>query len=143
MNVIASTPPVWFRLVAIVAVLWNLMGVWTYLGHVGAVPPMQPMTAEQQALAATVPSWVVGAFAIAVFSALLASLLMLLSKALARSLFLLSLVCIVAQMGWTVFVSDARAVEGNAALVMPLVVTGIAVLFYWAASKGVQRGWLS
>lgn len=143
MNVISSATPVWFRLLAIVAVLWNLIGVWTYLGHVGAVPPMQPMTAEQQALAATVPAWVVGAFAIAVFSGLLASLLMLLSKALARSLFLLSLVCIIAQMAWTLLISNARAVEGNAALVMPLVVTGIAVLLFWAANKGVQRGWLN
>ncbi|MGQ0659973.1 hypothetical protein [Sphingosinicella sp.] len=142
MNALGSSTPVWFRLVGIVAVLWNLIGVWTYLGHVGAVPPMQPMTPEQQALSATVPAWVVGAFAIAVFSALLASVLMVMSRALARPLFLLSLVCVVAQMGWTLFVSNARAVEGNAAFVMPLVVTGIGALLYWASNVGVKRGWL-
>lgn len=143
MNALGSPTPVWFRVVAIIAVLWNAMGVWQYLGHVGVVAPMQPMTPEQATLAATVPAWVIGAFAAAVFSALLASLLMLIGKALARPLFLLSLVCIVAQMGWTLFVSNARAVEGNMALIMPLVVTGLAALFYWASSTGVKRGWLS
>ena len=143
MNALGSPMPVWFRVVGIVAVLWNLIGVWQYLGHVGAVPPIQPMTPEQQALSATVPAWVIGAFAIAVFSALLASLLMVMGKALARTLFLLSLVAIVVQMSWILFVSNARAVEGNMAFVMPLIVTGIAALFYWASSTGVKRGWLS
>lgn len=143
MNVIGSRAPIWFRMVAVLAVLWNLIGVWSYLGHVGAVPPMQPPTPEQQALAATVPAWVTGAFAIAVFSALVASLLMLLSKAWARPLFLLSLVCIVVQMGWVLFVSNAPQMEGTAAYVMPLVVTGIAALLYWVANMGVRRGWLT
>lgn len=143
MNALGSSPmPVWFRLVGVVAVLWNLVGVWSYLGHVGAVPPMQPMTPEQQALSATVPAWVVGSFAIAVFSALLASLAMLLGRALARWLFLLSLVCVIAQSGWVLLVSNARAVEGNAAFIMPVVITGIGALLYWASSVGVKRGWL-
>ena len=143
MSALGSSMPVWFRLVGVVAVLWNLIGVWQYLGHVGAVPPMQPMTAEQQTLAATVPAWVVGAFALAVFSALLASVLMLIGKALARPLFLLALVCIVAQSGWVLLVSNARAVEGNAAFIMPIVITGVGALLYWASSVGVKRGWLS
>ena len=142
MNVIGSRAPVWFRMVALLAVLWNLIGVWSYLGHVGAVAPMQQPTPEQLALAATVPAWVTGAFAIAVFSALLASLLMLMSKAWARPIFLLSLICIIVQMGWILLVSNARAVEGNAAFIMPLVITGIAALLYWASDAGVKRGWL-
>ncbi|MGE3397259.1 MAG: hypothetical protein AB7H79_10210 [Sphingomonas sp.] len=139
---IGGAMPLWFRGLALVAVLWNAIGVWTYLGHVGAVPPMQPMTAEQEALAATVPVWVTAAFATAVFSGFIASLLMLLSRALARPLFALSLVCIIVQMAWVLLVSDARRVEGNAAFVMPLIVTGIALLLLWASNAGVKRGWL-
>lgn len=142
MNALGSPTPVWFRVVGIIAVLWNLLGVYQYLGHVGLVPPPQPMTPEQQALSATVPAWVVGAFAIAVFSALLASLAMVMSRALARPLFLLSLVAIVAQSVWVLFMSDARRVEGNMALVMPIILTGVGLLFYWASSTGVKRGWL-
>lgn len=142
MNALGSPLPVWFRLLGIIAVLWNLMGVWSYLGHVGAVPPMQPMTPEQQVLSATVPAWVVGAFAISVFSALAASLLILFGRALARPVFLLSLVCIVAQSAWVVLVSDARRVEGNVAFVMPILITGIGLLFFWLSNVGVKRGWL-
>ena len=142
MNALGSPMPVWFRILAVVAVLWNLIGVWSYLGHVGLVPPMQPMTPEQQTLSAMVPGWVVGSFAIAVFSALLASLAMLFGRALARPLFLLSLVCIVAQSGWVLLISDARRVEGNAAFIMPVMITGIGALLYWASNVGVKRGWL-
>lgn len=142
MNALGSQMPVWFRLVAIVAVLWNLIGVWSYLGHVGIVPPMQEMTAEQQALSATVPAWVVGAFAIAVFSGLIGSLGLLLSRAWARLVLVVSLVCIVAQMGWVLLVSEAPAVEGGQAYVMPILISGIALLLVWAANTGVKRGWL-
>jgi hypothetical protein len=142
MNALETPTPVWFRLVSIVAVLWELMGVWSYLGHVRAVSPMQPMTAAQEALAATIPVWVTGAFAGAVFVGLVASLAMLLGRALARPLFLLSLVCIVVQSAWVVLISNARAVEGNVALVMPLVITGIGLIFYSLSSTGVRRGWL-
>lgn len=142
MNALGSPTPVWFRIAGIVAVLWELIGVWSYLGHVRAVPPMQPMTPAQEALAATVPGWVTGAFAVAVFVGLLASFAMLFGRAQARLLFLLSLVCILVQSVWVLFVSNARAVEGNVALVMPLVITGIGLLFYWLSSTGVKRGWL-
>lgn len=142
MNALESSTPVWFRLVSIIAVFWESIGVWSYLGHVRAVPPMQPMTPAQEALAATIPVWVTAAFAVAVFAGLVASLAMLLSRAQARPLFLLSLVCIVAQSAWVLLISNARAVEGNVALVMPMVITGIGLLFYWLSSTGVKRGWL-
>ncbi|MGQ0589268.1 MAG: hypothetical protein ACT4N8_07030 [Sphingosinicella sp.] len=143
MNVITTKPPVWFRAVAVLAVLWNLIGVWSYLGHVGTVPPMQEMTPEQQVLMATIPTWVTGAFALAVFTGLIGSLGLLLSKAWARLVLIVSLVCIVVQMGWVLFVSEARAVEGSQAFVMPILITAIALLLVWAASTGVKRGWLT
>jgi len=142
-DVIGAKPPIWFRIVAVLAVLWNLMGVWSYLAHVGAIPPMKPMTAGQEALAATVPSWVVGAFAVAVFSAVLASLGWLMLKSWSRMLFALSLLCIIAQMAWIVFISDARAIEGNMALLMPVLVTAIGLLNLWLTSLGVRKGWLT
>lgn len=143
MNGITTKPPVWFRAVAVLAVLWNLIGVWSYLGHVGTVPPMQEMTPEQQVLMATIPTWVTGAFALAVFTGLIGGLGLLLSKAWARLVLIVSLVCIVVQMGWVLFVSEARAVEGSQAFVMPILITAIALLLVWAANTGVKRGWLT
>lgn len=142
-NVIGARAPGWFRIVAVLALLWNLFGVYVYLEHVGAVPPMKAMTPEDVALAATVPAWVTGAFAIAVFSGLIGSIGLVLSKSWARSLLILSLLGVLVQMGWILFVSNARAVHGNEAFIMPAIVTAIALLMVWLADKGVKRGWLS
>lgn len=142
-NVIGARAPGWFRIVAVLALLWNLFGVYVYLEHVGAVPPMKVMTPEDVALAATVPAWVTGAFAIAVFSGLIGSIGLVLSKSWARSLLILSLLGVLVQMGWILFVSNARAVHGNEAFIMPAIVTAIALLMVWLADKGVKRGWLS
>ena len=142
-NVIGARAPGWFRIVAVLALLWNLFGVYVYLEHVGAVPPMKAMTPEDVALAATVPAWVTGAFAIAVFSGLIGSIGLALSKSWARSLLILSLLGVLVQMGWILFVSNARAVHGNEAFIMPAIVTAIALLLVWLADKGVKRGWLT
>jgi hypothetical protein len=139
---VAAGAPIWFRIVAILAVLWNLFGLWSYLAHVHVVPPMQEMTAEQLALEASVPVWVTAAFAIAVFAAFVGSVGLLIGKAWARGLLLLSLLCILVQMGWMVLVSEAVAVHGSQALVLPAFIILMAVLFLWAANVGVRRGWL-
>jgi hypothetical protein len=141
-NATGASPPMWFRIVAWLAVLWNLFGVWSYLAHVQVAPPMQEMTAEQVALEASVPVWVTAAFAVAVFAALVGSVGLVLGRAWARSLLILSLLCILVQMGWMVLLSEAIAVHGNQALILPAFIILVAVLLVWAAGTGVKRGWL-
>ena len=142
-NMFGARAPGWFRVVAVLAILWNLFGVYIYLEHVGVVPPMKAMSAEELALAASVPAWVIGAFAIAVFGTLLGCIGLVLAKAWARALLILALVAVLVQMGWVLFVSDARAIHGNEAFVMPAIVTVIGLLLVWLADKGVKRGWLT
>ncbi|MGZ8281824.1 MAG: hypothetical protein ACXWUN_02585 [Allosphingosinicella sp.] len=142
-NAIGSRAPLWFRIVGVFAVLWNLFGIWSYLAHVHVVAPMQEMTPEQQALEASVPVWVTAAFAVAVFSGLLGSVGLLMAKAWSKALLLLSLVCLLVQMGWMFFLSEALAVHGNQALVLPIVIIAVAALLVWVASLAGKRGWLS
>lgn len=142
-NVIGARAPGWFRIVAVLALLWSLFGVYIYLEHVGMVPPMKAMTPEEAALAASVPAWVFGTFAIAVFGTLLGCIGLVLSKAWARALLILALVAVLVQMGWILFVSDARTIHGNEAFVMPVIVTVIGLLLVWLADRGVKRGWLT
>lgn len=141
-DVTAARPPIWFRIVAWLAVLWNLVGVWSYLAHVHIAPPMQEMTAEQQALEASVPVWVTAAFAIAVFAALVGSLGLVLGRAWARSLLVLSLLCILVQMGWIVLMSEAVAVHGGQAVIMPAFIILVGLMLVGVANVGVKRGWL-
>lgn len=135
--------PGWFRLLAWLGLAWNLIGVATYLQHVGMFgDPLAGMSEAERALAASVPSWVTGAFAIAVFAGLLGSIALVLLKRIARPILLVSLLAILAQFGWIILVSDARAVHGLSVLAMPALIILIAILLVWLAGKGAARGWL-
>lgn len=142
-DAIGTTRPGWFPIVAILAILWNCVGVWSYLSSVGVAPEMMEMTPEQVAISATMPSWATAAFAVAVFGGLLGSLGLLLGKAWARPLLLLSLLGLIVQFGWFLGMSGAMAQMGNSAAVMPAVVLLIGLLLFWLANKGVRNGWLT
>src|SRR5215831_18013792 len=63
-----STSPRWFRPVAIIALLWNLLGGAAYLADVTLKPEdVAKMTQARQALYAARPPWSVGATAVAVW----------------------------------------------------------------------------
>ena len=140
---IGARPPGWFRIVAVLAILWNLVGVWSYLSKVGAAPEMMEMTPEQAALAATMPVWATAAFAIAVFGGLLGSVGLLLGKAWARLLLILSLLGMLVQFCWWLLMSGAMEQMGGSAAAMPAVVVLIGLLLVWLANLGVKRGWLT
>jgi hypothetical protein len=142
-NVIGARIPVWFRVLAVLGLLWNGLGVYMYLKKVGMFgDPLAGLDPAHLALAQSVPAWVTGTFAVAVFSGLLGSLLMVAGKRLASPVLLLSLVAVLLQTGWIMFASNARAVEGAIALLVPACITLVAVLLVWLAAKGAARGWL-
>ena len=143
MTIVGASPPAWFRIVAVLAVLWNLVGVWTYLSKVGMAPPMMDMTPDEAALAASMPTWATAGFAVAVFAGLLGSLGLLLSKAWARLLLILSLLGMLVQFGWWLLLSGAMERMGNSSAAMPAIVVLIGVLLVWLANIGVKRGWLT
>jgi hypothetical protein len=128
----ASAVPVWFRIVAVLALLWNLYGVYHYLGSVGVLSSaagegMGPM-----------PSWVVGAFAISVFAGALGSLGLLLLKRWATWLLVISFIAVLAQDLWVFALRPGGAPDK----VLPLVITLVAALLVWLAMTGAKRGWL-
>lgn len=142
-NVIGARVPAWFRLLSWLGLLWNGFGVYMYLKSVGMFgDPLAGLDAAHAELARSVPAWVKGAFAVAVFAGLLGSLCMVAGKRLASSLLLLSLLAVIVQSAWIALISNARAVEGAMALAMPAMITLIAILLVWAAGKGIRRGWL-
>ena len=105
-----STSPKWFRPVAVVALLWNLLGCAAYLVDVSLSPEqIAKLTPEQQALYASRPAWAVAATAIAVWFGAAGSLGLVLKKAWATWLLVLSLAGVVAQDLWLFVLSDAAA----------------------------------
>ena len=142
-GVIGPRPPAWFRLLSVLALLWSLIGVGMYLLHVGVFgDPTANLSEAERQLAADTPVWVTAAFAIATFAAAIGSLGLILLKRWARPLLVLSLVAVLIQDAWVIFMSDAREVHGLAGIAMPALVILAGVLLVWLATAGVKRGWL-
>lgn len=139
-----SNIPVWFWVLAVLAVLWNAMGVFAYVSDVTLSPDaIAALPQAQQDLRASTPSWVTGAYAIAVTAGLLAALCLLLRKGWAVPLFVGSLAAVVMQMGYVIFVLNAPAVLGAPAVIFPVVVILLGALQLWFSTSAKARGWIS
>ena len=133
-----------FLVIGIVALLWNLLGVFSYLMQVTmSAEALAQLPEAERVLIESLPSWVTGAFAIAVFVGLLACVGLLLKKAWAASLFIVSLVAIVLQMGYWLFITNSMEVYGPEVFGMPVLVTSIGVFLVWYSRGAKSKGWLS
>ena len=142
-EVATSSQPGWFRVVAILGLLWNAFGVVTYLMHVTTGDAaLDAMPAEQRELFEAIPAWVTGAYAIAVFSGLAGALGLVMRKRWSVALLGLSLLAIVVQMGYTLFGSPVMEVMGAGAAVLPIVITVVGALLFWLAWMASTRRWL-
>lgn len=123
--------PSWFRAAAVLAFLWNLIGVCFYLGQVGVLGP--PFVQEG---APAMPALVTAAYAIGVFGGAAGSLGLVLLKAWARPVLMVSLLALIVDWGWVIMTT------GSAALPLGLTVLVIAVLLVWLAQSAAAKGWL-
>jgi hypothetical protein len=110
-----------FRVIAIVLLLWNLMGVAAFAMQWSAAPEDigDPVTARAFA---TMPGWAWLAYAAAVGLGTAGAVALLMRRKLAWMLFVLSLICVVAQFGWTVFGFGIIAAKGWSSMAFPAVI---------------------
>ena len=142
-DVIDSRPPVWFWVIAVLGLLWELFGVTMYLMHVGVLPNAKEMSEAERSLMEASPIWVTGLFAIGVFAGALGALGLVLRKRWARPLLLLSLVAVILQFGGWLLMTNAIAVVGPSVFVMPAVIVAVAILLAWISTTALRRGWLA
>jgi hypothetical protein len=138
----SNKPSIGFWIIAIIALIWNAMGVMTYLMEQYKVESYRAeYNAEQLALIDSAPAWSTALFAIAVFGGLLGCLLLLMRKKLATPLFLISLLCILVNMGYALFGTNQIELFGTLnGLVMPLVVVVIGIFLYVYSKKMTAKG---
>lgn len=136
--------PKWYLPVAILALLWNLLGCAAYLGDVMLTPDdIAKMSPEQQALYAARPAWAVAATAIAVWGGAAGCLGLVLRKRWALPLLLLSLAGVIVQDVALFVVSSAAAQAGTVAYVLQGLVLAIAIGLVLLARKAIARGWIA
>jgi hypothetical protein len=136
--------PSWFKIVAIIALIWNLLGVLAFVGQMFITPEMlSELPVAEQELYANTPLWATAAFAIAVFSGAFGSLFLLMRKSLATPLLIFSLVGILVQNVHSFFISNSIEVYGPGGMIMPIMIILLAIYLIWLAKKAQANAWFS
>lgn len=133
-----------FWIIGVIALLWNLMGVFNFLGQMMVSEEALVLMSEgERALYESSPMWLNVIFAIAVFAGVLGSIGLLMKRKWCIQLFLVSLVAIVIQFGFGVFTTNAVEVLGVfLGIGLPIMVTLYAAFLYYYAKKCAVNGWL-
>jgi hypothetical protein len=135
--------PTWFKVVAVLALLWNLLGCFAFFSDLRLTPDdLARLPEAQQALYAARPGWALAATAIAVFGGALGSIGLLLRKKWALPVFVLSLLGIVVQDLGLFLLADGARLAGAVAVMMQAVVLAVGIGLVMLSRKGISRGWL-
>lgn len=148
MSTTPTTPstavPGWFRIAAIVLLVWNLFGVWSLWAQYSMTPEaLAALPQPQQQVWAAMPSWLWVVYALAGITGVVGALLLLLRRRSALQAFRVSLVAVLTQFGYVLFLAGALRILGPAqALPMPVLIILVAIYQLWLARRGIARGWL-
>ncbi|WP_298636876.1 hypothetical protein [uncultured Umboniibacter sp.] len=134
--------PKWLLPVAIVAVLWNLMGLFAFVIDLMITPELIAALPEaDQAIYAARPSWMILGTALAVIGGTLGSVGLAMKKLWSVKFFVISLVGLVIQDIALVMIA-MEVTLALAVIIMQSVVAIVAIDLWFIARKGGQKGWL-
>ena len=132
--------PIHLWIVGILAVLWNAIGAFDYAATQLKLDfYMSQFTQEQLDYFYAFPAWVDASWAIAVWGSLLASLLLLMRKALSAWLFGLAILAMAVTAVYNFFLSDGMAVMGDEAATFTVVIWVIALFLYFYSAAMAKR----
>jgi hypothetical protein len=144
METMQVRPPRWYWIVSGLALAWMLFGLLSLI--------MDPMTDEaalaqmsdaQRELFEARPMWLFGIYAIAIFSGLAGAIGLLLRHSWTVWVFAVSLVAIVVQFVYVLFIMDAIGLLGaSESLPFPIVIFVIGALLLWLSIHAKGQGWL-
>ena len=135
--------PTWFWVISIIALIWNAMGLFAFLGDVFmSDEKLAAMEEGLRNLYETNPTWSKIAYGFATIGGFLGSLLLVLKKKLAHPVLLLSLLGIVVQMSHSLFIADSTDVYGPGAIIMPIMVLLVGIGLVWFARHATNKGWI-
>ena len=126
-------PPFMFWAIAVVGLLWNLIGCWNYIVQsnpeaVAQMPDIYRLIVENR------PAWATAGFAVSVFAGAVGAILMLLGRKIATGLFALSLLGSLATFYFTFRVLGIEPATLSALLM------SVALLIF--SNLAVRKGWL-
>ncbi|MBN8716735.1 MAG: hypothetical protein J0I72_02450 [Stenotrophomonas sp.] len=139
-----NAPPKWLKPLAVVALLWNLLGLTAFATDLSlSATDLAKLPAAQQELYASRPAWAVAATALAVIAGALGSLGLLLRKRWAFPVLLASLLGILVQDINLFVLTDGARLGGSVVLSMQGVVLAVGIALVLLSRKGIKAGWLA
>ena len=137
--------PSWYWVAAIFFLIWNALGVFSFIGHTFITEEaLAALPENERALYGEYPLWTTLVFALAVFGGTLGSIGLLVRKKWAKTAFIVSLTAIVPQMIHNLFFTRSMEVYGpGQASTMPVLVVLFGIYLVWYSNRLIQRGWLN
>jgi hypothetical protein len=132
--------PGWYWLVAVAALLFELVGCFAFYLQVTTDPATLPV--DQRALIEATPMWINAAYAIAVLAGLAGAVGLLQRMRWAKGALFLSLAMIVVQFGGILAVPALRQSLPSDQLLGPIVIFLLAYGFWQFAKIAAKRGWI-
>lgn len=138
-----SGAPGWYKVVAAVALVWNLLGCLAFAADLALSPEAAAQLPEaQQALYAARPAWALVATGTAVVGGVLGCICLLVGKRWAFPVLVLSLIGILVQDFGLFVLVDGATLAGPVAVVMQGIVLVIGIGLVLLSRLGIARGWL-
>ncbi len=135
--------PVWYWVIAVVALLWNLMGCAAFLTEIFAQEAMmESMTQEQKDWARAIPRWIYFVYALAVTTGVAGSIGLFMRKTWSIPVFAFCVVAVIVQMVYTILIAGGFQVMGPSGLVMPVLVIVLASALLWFSWFAKNKSWL-
>jgi len=142
-NSAKTSPPVWFWVITVVALLWYLVDMSAFFMRVVMTDDaIKLMPEHQQQFFQNIPLWVNIVFAGEVFGGTLGCIAMLLRRKWAMFLFVVSILGVLCQTSYLWFLTDHISAQGTPAVVMPLVAILICAGMIVLAKSAISKGWL-
>ncbi len=139
-----SGPPRSFYVISGLALAWNILGVALYIVQVTmSEEAMAAMEPAHRAFLEATPTWLIGVHALAVHAGALGCLLLVLRKAWAFPVLVVSLICVVVEMGYSLTMTMAVQVYGGVQIAVSAFITLIAIYLVWYSRRAQDNGWLT
>lgn len=136
----SSSPPAWYWVVAVGALLFELAGAYLYANSLMLDPASLPL--DQRAIYDATPQWMTIAWGIAIASGVIGAIGLLLRLRFAQPLLLISLVAVAVQFSGIFLVRQLRELTPEDHLVVPVVILAVAYGVWQTSKLAQKRGWL-
>lgn len=138
-----SQPNALFWGIAVIALLWNVMGLFQFI--MPLVNPelmLEGYNDASRALFYNLPTWYWIVFGIATITGFIAAIAQLLRKPVAVAVFFISMLAVFVVEAYWILATGAIEVMGITTIIMPFLVVVLSVVFYALSKRFARRGWL-